>query len=343
MPVPWSPELAAQRPPEPNEVHIAVGADESYAIGMAVCLHSALRLLDHSRRANVLILDGGLSAESRRRIERVISTARPGTAVVWHVIDTARFRDLNVSSWGSEQNYMRLAIPDLVHPDTDLALYLDSDILVRDDLSTLFDFAREDGSTTYAVNDYRHPTLGSSFGLDGCKEMGLDPAAPYFNSGVLLFDPRSWRDNSVADRTIETSQRFGSLFTYSDQDGLNVVLTSSWRPLDYRWNVMLAVLPDLASRLPSDRPSSSDEAALLLEDAGVIHYVGRRKPWIPGYRDREGGAFRRELRASGWFAGKWEAMMWALAYWLHPAWLRELARSLVHKSRLFSRNRPPRG
>lgn len=310
---------------------------------MAVCLHSALRLLDKSRRARVLILDGGISAESRRRIDRVVSSARPGTPVVWHVIDTARFRDLNVSSWGSEQNYMRLTIPDLVHPDTDLALYLDSDILVRDDLSKLFDFAREDASSTYAVTDYRHPTVGSSFGLDGCKEMGLDPAAPYFNSGVLLFDPRSWRENSVADRTIEISKQFGSLFSYSDQDGLNVALTSRWRALDHRWNVMLAVLPDLASRLPADRPSSSNQAALLLEDPGVIHYVGRRKPWIPGYRDRGGGAFRRELRSSGWFAGKWEALMWTLAFWLHPAWLRALARPLVHQSRLFSGNPPPKG
>lgn len=123
---------------EPDELVIAVGSDDRYAIGLAVTLYSTLSRLGRDQAVRVIVIDGGIVPSSRRRLERVIDTTRPATSVEWHEPEPDRFLGLKVLKWaGSTAIYLRLLIPEIVDDSTTRVIYLDSDLLVKDDLQGL--------------------------------------------------------------------------------------------------------------------------------------------------------------------------------------------------------------
>lgn len=307
----------ADDPGQP-EIWLALGADENYALPLAVTMSTALRNFDRSALVRLLVIDGGMTDRSRARIERVARTARPGIRLEWHIVDLDSFSGVKVSDWGSHANYLRLAIPHLV-PEASKVIYLDSDLIVRADLSRLYAESLQ-GASVLAVANYTHGDAGSVFGDEGARELLLDPSTPYFNSGVLVIDVSRWARDRVPERALQTARQFGHLMTFSDQDALNVTLADRWRPLDRRWNVMLW---SLGSRFGSEATGTDDEELKreLINGAFIVHFGGRKKPWLAGYVGPMGGEFRRHLYKSLWFDSWMERLVWSVRYWLSPRWL----------------------
>jgi len=301
-----------------DEIWLAVGADENYALPLAVVVSTALRNLDTSVLVRLLVIDGGMTDHSRTRIERVATTAHPGVHIEWHTVNLDFFRGVKVTDWGSQANYLRFAIPDLA-PDASKVIYLDSDLIVRADLSRLYAEPLR-GVSVLAVANYTHGDASSAFGAEGARELQLEPSTPYFNSGVLLIDVGRWARERVPDRALQIAREFGHLMRFSDQDALNVALANRWQPLDPRWNVMLW---SLGSRFGSEATGTDDEKLRqeLIDEAFIVHFGGRKKPWLAGYVGPLGSQFRRHLYESLWFDSWRERLVWTCRYWLSPRWL----------------------
>ncbi len=109
-------------------------------------------------------------------------------------------------------------------------MYLDADILVLDDLESLWETDLE-GAVVGAVLDGLDPKL--KHGDPGFEE--VPRVQDYFNSGVLLIDLGRWREERISERALELLINHPqSLF--SDQDALNIVCDGRWKKLDPRWN-----------------------------------------------------------------------------------------------------------
>ena len=67
-------------------------------------------------------------------------------------------------------------------------------------------------------------------------KLGFDPAAPYFNAGVLLMDCELWRRDGLVDATLDVMRRFGLSLQGADQDILNILFHKKWLALSPRWN-----------------------------------------------------------------------------------------------------------
>ena len=172
------------------------------------------------------------------------------------------FADLSLDARRTEATYLRLALPAAFARDYRRLLYLDSDVFIQGgDFGALLD-ADLGPHPVAAVRDndqWRTPTRRpKEFRL-----LGL-PSAPYCNCGVLLIDGPAFASQRVLERCLDTGRAHPEALILNDQSLLNITLHGAWAELSPRWNWQYT----WASRL--------FEA---MEDANVVHFIGRRKPW----------------------------------------------------------------
>jgi lipopolysaccharide biosynthesis glycosyltransferase len=243
-------------------IHIALTFDDNfwapaYATMRSVCLFT------HRRQDLVFHLcHRTLSAEHRADLA-AIAEEFP-VQLRWYDLDQSPlFSDIAarmpVNKRLSNIVYARLLIDRLVGPDVDRVLYLDCDVLVWDDVATLF----ETDLGAYPIAAVRD-TLGAFIarGRDLRVNADLfDTADSYFNAGVVLIDVARWREADIVGRMEQFLAQGVMQRIYYDQDLLNLVFKNRWLALPWRWNTIDA--------------RHSHESV----DAAILHYTGKTKPW----------------------------------------------------------------
>lgn len=154
----------------------------------------------------------------------------------------------------SKASFLRLRIPDILEESY---LYLDSDILVRQNWEKILNFNPE--FTDFPVS--ARPEWGE------CKSrMGLLNEARrlskerYFNAGVMIVDSKKWRTRYKFSKTCEVIQQYNELgLENSDQCVLNYLTKGSYLTLPGEFNRHYAESEVLKS--------------------SIIHFAGSIKPW----------------------------------------------------------------
>jgi len=266
-----------------------------------VLLHSALASAEPTDRLHLHVIDAGLTAKQRSKIVSICRRFETCAGVDWLAPEVERLADLPARPGLPREVFLRLLMDELLPPELHRALWLDADVVVEASLAPLWSHPF-DGHTIVAVQDFGGPTLGSTGGTaHTCRELGLDPDAPYFNSGVMLVDLARWRSGRVTQEVLAYTRRFSKHVVFGDQDGLNSVLTGRWASAPLSWNVQVAALRSLARRgLPISSELRRNWAALHTSPA-IVHYAGD-KPWASGLRSPFRARFFRQLRRSGYFS-----------------------------------------
>jgi len=158
----------------------------------------------------------------------------------------------------SMTTYYRLFLPDL-YPDLPKALYLDSDIVLLDDVAKLYNI----DIGTNLVGAIPDGAVQSVKEFQDYVELvvGLKDYHQYFNAGILLMNLEELR-----------KYRFQVKFMYlldtikfkvaQDQDYLNRLCKGRVMVIDNSWNTMPGANPDKRSKNPK-----------------LIHYNLSNKPW----------------------------------------------------------------
>ena len=301
------------RPP----VRIACGADDRFALPMAVTLSSALRSLGPGRRAEVHVFDGGISGTNRSRISDVVRRTERAAGLHWTVPDVSVLEGVRTTRAINAAAYLRLLLPSALPDHLERVIYLDSDTVVRRDLGHLFDHPFE-GHSTLGVRDYYTPTVTSVGGLDErAAQFGIPPDAPYCNSGVLVLNLPVWRAERLAEQAFEYTRSFRDVMNRNDQEAINAVVAGGWGLLDPRWNVTLS---SVGSYERKETAPENIARECLRSDPWIIHYTSPAKPWHYGagldgrrvlyYQSRERDLFLDALRESGWFSST-QYRVWA--------------------------------
>jgi lipopolysaccharide biosynthesis glycosyltransferase len=265
---------------------------------MAVTLYSALVNLEPGRGARIFVLDGNITAESKRKAEAVVQRTNRDVELTWLRAELGELGDLAVTRWHASICYLRLRLPDLLPRDVNRLIYVDSDVVVEGDLARLWRQPMNGHMALGALN-FDPCLLGEAL-PEPTRELGLDPGLPYCNTGVMVMDVPRWREHGMLDRVVAFSQRFGRFIDSADQDGINIAIGGDWGLLDPRWNVQLMTLHTYGLATPM---SDADREALwarLEREAYILHYTGGRKPWHHLYLRSMGARFLHYLGRSGW-------------------------------------------
>jgi lipopolysaccharide biosynthesis glycosyltransferase len=157
--------------------------------------------------------------------------------------------------------YMRLFLPEVFAGDYDRILYLDCDLLiVGEELDTVFSLDLH-GTPLGAVTDgfqWKYP------GRRSVDQQSVGFTGPYFNSGVLLIDCKTYIEQKIREKCIAAVLKFGHLKISFDQTVLNYVLQGNWARINPSWNWQWANV------------RSMFEVYLNLQ---IVHFVTTDKPW----------------------------------------------------------------
>lgn len=278
-----------------NEITIFFTADEAYAPFLATAIASAVENSSPARRYRAVILHQGISDDT---LSRITALARDNFKIepieMTHSFDGLDDRMSNRlrCDYFTLTIYFRLFIPEMF-PELDRAVYIDSDVVLTDDIAKLYD------------TDIGDCLIGA------CQDLSIADVPPlveytenaigmargeYINSGVLLMDLKALRDCRLGARFLEILNTYHLDTVAPDQDYLNAMCYGRIFYLDGAWDAM---------------PNDSKEP---LESPSLIHYNLFSKPWCRdgvqyadvfwSYADKSG--FGEEIRAyrAGYTADK---------------------------------------
>src|SRR5262245_60209450 len=271
-------------------VTVVTACDERYVRGAAAAIDAAIASLPTHRVARVYVLDGGISQQSKARLQR--SWASPHVEVEWLRPNLDSIRDMPVSQQMSLSAYLRILLAELLPSDIETAIYLDADTITIRNLEELWSVPLE-GTYCGAVQDLDFPVLNprevNNDLLAGTtlpnadprpilnyQELGLSGDAAYFNSGVMLVNVSRWREEGIARRAFEILRANAEHVRFWDQYTLNILFSGQWKMLDPRWNQNSHVF-----QLPSRKSShySAAELEQIKRDPWIVHFNDLPKPW----------------------------------------------------------------
>lgn len=289
----------------PIAVHIAVAGDDAYALPMAVTVRSAIESLGVNRSLTVHVLDCGLSEASGSRLRQ--SWRDPRVTVEWYRPNLAVLQELPTPErvglgHVTVSTYARLLVESTVPADLDRVLFLDSDLLVLTDVGKLWEEDMGD-SMAMGAPDVGAPWFDSEVVLrdrpqsrrrlvlarpiPDYADLGLAPALPYINAGLVLIDLSRWRTASVSERALRCLADARRQVVWSDQYALNVVLAGKWHVLHPAWNQGCHIH---AYRRWEHSPFDREVFEEARDHPRVVHFTTGYKPWLPYYR----GPYRRK-------------------------------------------------
>lgn len=171
--------------------------------------------------------------------------------------------------------YYRLFMGDLLPESVNKVLYLDGDIVVNGDLSSLWSTDLSDKAVAVVTDKSR-------FAENRPKELHYPIEAGYFNAGVLLINLDYWRANEVGKQCISFLENHSEAIKYYDQDVLNAVLWDKKIMLSLTFNYQT----DFLMKEVFNNENSLKQKAILeaFHAPIVIHFGGgARKPWSIAY------------------------------------------------------------
>jgi lipopolysaccharide biosynthesis glycosyltransferase len=303
--------------------NVVICADPRFALGAWIVIWSAYQ--NSGRTLTFHLLTTGADSAPIRKMESLAKRAGIALSVV--PVDTQLIDHLPTTSRLPIHMYLRLLAPGVL-AHLDRFLYLDADVLVRSSLLPLFVDLPEDqlalGTRDYFYSDIRHG-LKQTY-----QQLGLDPDAPYVNSGVLMINAHLWRREDITRQAVDYLQEHRSTIAHPDQDALNAVLSRKLTELDLAWNVQIGAIRYF-DRVgwQEDQTEVKRRRTQLLSEAKIVHFIGPCKPWGDGLSVPYVKEYRKLIVASGWIP-KWWAGPWIVS-WLFSA-LRQAFRRRSQKN-----------
>lgn len=268
-------------------VVVVCAADDRYAMPLAVVARSALENLQPDYKIKLFVIDGGITDSNKHRIEQSLNPDRCQINFIpkpdsWlaAVQDVLNYLQSTTSVelqhiTASVAPYYRLFMAELLPAEIERVIYLDCDLVVKDNLKKLWEADFND-NYVLAVQDIWVPYVSSMKGVP-YEKLQIPADSKYFNSGVLVINLRKWRANNITAQAIAYLKSYQQEIRAHDQDVLNGLFVGQWGELDSRWNVT----PAIVDLFPSwqDSPFSKEVYQQLINHPSIVHFATNRKPW----------------------------------------------------------------
>lgn len=192
-------------------------------------------------------------------------------------IDEQMFKDSRTSKRYPLAIYYRLFASKYLPSDMDKILYLDPDIIVKGDLSSLYNLDLGDNYFAGATN------IGLFLKKFNQLRTGANKDNIYLNTGVLLFNLKKLREEQKEEDVYEFLEKKRYLLTLPDQDVIYTLYGNKVTLIDnliYNISDRTITLFNLKNKITKKKIDYS----WVEENSIIIHYFGRNKPWKSSYK-----------------------------------------------------------
>lgn len=280
-----------------NTIHIALICDDNYVIPTIVTMNSVVANISDDYKISFHIVTAGLTDDS---VEILSNIRKKDTKVLIYRRNISEYENklqkIKEFSHVTFSALFKFELANILN-NIDKVIYLDSDIIIKHDISSLYKID---------VRDYYVAAVPE---LWKALENGniVNNKLRYFNSGVMLINLARWREEKVSEKLWAKKMEIASdlSFRTMDQDVFNLVFYDKFLllPIEYNFNPYFYEKKyfSLIKQYANYEYSTKEE---ILNAVVAVHYVGKEdKPWVYSTA-RLGGLWDKYYKESGFEPGK---------------------------------------
>ncbi|MBF0216410.1 MAG: glycosyltransferase family 8 protein [Candidatus Omnitrophica bacterium] len=313
-------------------IYISCSSSKEFVLPLTVMLGSLFAHVDRSWKVVVYIFDGGMRTSDRNRMLRSLNTKNADIKFL-KIRDHAQLKGLETEGHFSIASSYRVIGTMMLPKSITKVIHLDSDVILSEDISKLWSVdIGENYVLAVQEQGKDHQYVSSKGGMVHYRRFGIDPGTKYFNAGIMVINLEKWRQDSIAERTIDFMRENIKYIQWYDQDALNVVLANKWGELDHRWNLLTQIFSN--SGWEEGPLESEKKYRELVEHPYIIHFNTPGKPWhfddVHPYRN----LFIENLKKTRWY-WTWKLQMWKscfVKYLLPRGFTRFVKKMLLSKN-----------
>nr|AWW16492.1 putative galacturonosyltransferase-like protein 10 [Ipomoea pes-caprae] len=265
---------------DPAIVHVAMTLDSEYLRGSVAAINSILRHASCPENIFFHFIASSSSGSSPVQLTRIVSSAFPSLNFKAYPFDEGRVKALISSSirkaLDNPLNYARSYLAEIIEQCVDRVVYLDSDVIVVDDIQKLWSVSLS-GSRIIAAPEYCHVDIGKYFTGEFWSDSGLSGdfqgrKACYFNTGVMVIDLGKWRKGNYTKK-IENwmeIQRERRIYHLGSLPPFLLVFGGEVEGIDHRWNQHGLGGDNIVNSCRKLHPGP----------VSLLHWSGKGKPWV---------------------------------------------------------------
>ncbi len=266
-----------------NNVALLLCAGNLYVPYLSVVLQSILENSSVVYNYDIIIFTSDISIENQIILQEQLQAYTNFSIRFYNVRPVMEsYLHLYILGHYSIETYFRLLAPNILKA-YDKILYLDSDIIVQEDVATLYNIELSEEHLLAACRDIEWIAtcnankISQEYINDILK---LKNPQNYFQAGVILFNLQTFRKNFQSDYIMQfaTTQNWELL----DQDILNSVAQERVLFLDPVWNILTGWSEK--KRIKNIRKNSDKvlfkQYMAVRSHPNIIHYAGAEKPWL---------------------------------------------------------------
>lgn len=263
-----------------NTIHIAMTLDSEYLRGSIAVIHSVLRHASCPENVFFHIIAAEFDPASPRVLTRIVRKTFPSLNFKVYIFREDTVINLISSSirvaLENPLNYARNYLGEILDPAVERVIYLDSDVVLVDDINKLWSITLQNNRVIGAP-EYCHANFTKyfteTFWSDPLMSRLFASKTPcYFNTGVMVMDMVKWRAGNYRRRIEDWMelQRRKRIYDLGSLPPFLLVFAGNIEPIDHRWN---------QHGLGGDNVKGSCRS-LHSGPVSLLHWSGKGKPWV---------------------------------------------------------------
>lgn len=249
-------------------MNILVTLDSNYVFPLTVLLKS-LMITNPDNDFDLYVAHSSLTEEDFERIKSAVDPSR--TRVHSVVVSAGILENAPVLKRITKETYYRLLMMDYLPETVDRVLYIDPDTVVLRDIAPLYniDFRGRTiaaaGHTKLFIEDLNHIRFRTG------------RQSRYFNAGVMMVNLEKMRRSITSEKVFDYVKKNKRWLFLADQDVLNGLFGNDMIPVD-------ECIYNLDEKTVIYNRRRVRNLKWVEENAVIVHYNGKYKPWKVGYK-----------------------------------------------------------
>ena len=312
---------------------VVINTDDNY---IQHCMSMLCSLYENNKDHSITlhILSNKLNSRNKDLITAI--SDRYNNSAVFHNVDEERIGNVQFRKQRplSKAAYYRLLLASVLDSSIHRVLYLDCDMIVMQDVSSLFEIELDEYALAACRDDFPYSNQHR-------KQLHMEAGEKVFCSGIMLVNLDYWRNGQYEGKLLEYAHRKRIEVHLHDQDVLNYVFKKKWFVLPPKWNRNAYI----DNALPFDGLLPFDYSEYTYSPV-VLHYASvGMKPWIdvsfpnrkPYLKYLKMSGFPNPIFQKGTFGMHAKAAVMCVSIWLNryiwpytPKLLRQLFIDIIN-------------
>jgi len=266
---------------DPSLVHISMTIDWDYLRGSIAAIHSVLKHTSCPKNLFFHFIASDSRLENKDEFTRIVHSSFPSLKFKVYVFSESLVENLISPSirqaLENPLNYARSYLADLLEECVERVIYLDSDVIVVDDIQDLWKVSLT-GSKVIGAPEYCHANFTRYFSYEFWSSYefsevfkGRKNRPCYFNTGVMVMDLMKWREGEYTKKIEKWMeiQRERRVYKLGSLPPFLMVFGGDIEAIEHRWNQHGLGGDNVVDSCRSLHPGP----------VSLLHWSGKGKPW----------------------------------------------------------------